>query len=298
MTTSSPTRIDRRALIKRLAAALVVAPALIESALATSMTLTGAASQGGSPYLPQSLAIFAAFTTPPSAARMALINTCVGSLITAGVWAKLDALYMFAAADSQAALINWKNPGTYNATLVNSPAFVADQGFTGASTKYIDSGFNPTTATSPNYTQNSVCAFARSRTNVAIIGGLLGDGVAAASSTLFIYPRYNTNVSYGRVNTPGVNNGPHASLDSIGFWSVNRSSSTLQTKYKDAVSIATEATASSASANATIKFLVGASAEYGTFQAASGGFGGSLDATEQTNLYNAELAYMQGVGAA
>ena len=81
----------------------------------------------GSSYDAATEAIAAAFTTPPTTARKDLIDAAVVALKAAGVWAKLDALYAFAAADSQAAMINWKHPGTYNATEVNAPTFTADQ---------------------------------------------------------------------------------------------------------------------------------------------------------------------------
>ena len=66
-------------------------------------------------------AIAAAFTTPPTTARKNLIDAAVVALKSAGVWTKLDALYLFAAADSQAAIINWKAPGTYNCDARSMP---------------------------------------------------------------------------------------------------------------------------------------------------------------------------------
>src|SRR5262252_6152224 len=74
-----------------------------------------------SAYDSASLAIFAAFSTPPDTTRKGVIDTCVRALKSAGVWTKLDVLYLFAAADSQAARVNWKNPGTYDGTATNSP---------------------------------------------------------------------------------------------------------------------------------------------------------------------------------
>lgn len=89
-------------------------------------------------------AIFGAFTTPPDDTRKGLINAYVLALKAGGVWNSLDGLYVFAAADSQAALINWRNPGTHDATLVNAPTFTQDRGFTGNGTNsYVNSNFNP-----------------------------------------------------------------------------------------------------------------------------------------------------------
>ncbi|HXC20220.1 MAG TPA: hypothetical protein VNV13_01980, partial [Steroidobacteraceae bacterium] len=73
----------------------------------------------GCGYLTQSCAIFAAFTTPPTTSRKVIINTLVNALLNGSTdtWDKMDVLYVMAAADSQAASINWKNPGT--TTLAN-----------------------------------------------------------------------------------------------------------------------------------------------------------------------------------
>jgi hypothetical protein len=81
-------------------------------------------------YEDESEAIFAAFSTPPDAEREELINTLVLDLKAAGVWTKLGLLYVFQAADSQAARINWMNPGTHTLSVSGvSPSFTADTGF-------------------------------------------------------------------------------------------------------------------------------------------------------------------------
>ena len=94
---------------------------------------------------PSARAIINAFTTPPTPARKALINTTVKSLKAAGVWSLLDSLYILAAADSQAARVDWKRPAT-TATVTNSPTFAADRGYTfDGSTNYFDTAFTPST---------------------------------------------------------------------------------------------------------------------------------------------------------
>src|SRR5690606_35810663 len=95
-------------------------------------------------------------TTPPTRARQLLINTTITNLIAAGLWPKLDVLYLLAAADEQAARLNWKNPGTFTCTAVNSPTFTADRGFAGdGSTSYLDTNFNISSASGRLYEQNS-----------------------------------------------------------------------------------------------------------------------------------------------
>lgn len=93
-----------------------------------------------SAYCPEALALFARMTTQPTDARKTVINTFITSLKTAGVWDKLDAMYVFAAANQQAALLNWI-ADTNNATAENSPAFTADEGIQGNGTNSYDNTF-------------------------------------------------------------------------------------------------------------------------------------------------------------
>lgn len=91
----------------------------------------------------ESLALFARMTAQPSDDRKAAISALITSLKAGGVWAKLKALQIYAAADSQAASLNWvTNAG--NASLINSPNFVVDRWIAGnASTSYINTNCNP-----------------------------------------------------------------------------------------------------------------------------------------------------------
>lgn len=97
----------------------------------------------------------------PSAAQQILQNQLVLDLKSAGVWTKLDVLYIFAN-DSGAdfATLNWKNPNAHQATAVNSPVFTTNVGFTGNATnqQYIDTNFNPATS-GVNYTLNNAGRF-------------------------------------------------------------------------------------------------------------------------------------------
>jgi predicted secreted protein len=235
-------------------------------------------------------AIFAAFTTPPTTARKSTIDTCVLALKAAGVWTKLDGLYMLSAADSQAALINWVAPGTYNATQVNAPAFVADQGFTGASTKYLDSGYNPTTAPSAKYTLNNAGLFAWSLTATGIDADIAGGDVTAAIS---FRPRSTGNQTFLRLNQ-GSTNVTVASADATGFWTIDRSASNLTTAYKNGASIGTDATVATTLASNNMTFLKGGNT-FWTGQVAAGGFGQTLNSTEQAALYNALNAYIASI---
>lgn len=72
-------------------------------------------------------ALIARMTTAPTTARETAINTLIKGLKDNGLWAKMDLLYVMAAHDEQAALLNWKG-SSFNAT--NSRmTFTTDWGF-------------------------------------------------------------------------------------------------------------------------------------------------------------------------
>lgn len=156
-------------------------------------------------------AIFDAMTTPPSDARKALINTAVVALKNGGLWSKLSSLQVYAAADNQAARVDWANPARV-AVAVNSPTFTANRGFTGdGATSYIDTQFssvgdaNWTSATSgmfggrvngvPALETGSMCGNSRNQINPHVSGAMTCSVQNANSSgsdttTPAVAPRY------------------------------------------------------------------------------------------------------------
>ena len=106
------------------------------------LLMTGGGSSTDSDYQAVLTKASALGYTAPSAAQQELQNTLITDLKTAGVWDKLDALYVFATdGDSDYATLNWKSPSNNEADKVNSPTFTENRGFTGASLKYIDTNF-------------------------------------------------------------------------------------------------------------------------------------------------------------
>jgi hypothetical protein len=82
--------------------------------------------------------------TLPSASVQVKQNTLVSALKADSVWSQLDVFYVFANDGSaEFATLNWKEPSSFQATLVNSPTFSL-KGFRGNGTSsYINSNFNP-----------------------------------------------------------------------------------------------------------------------------------------------------------
>lgn len=113
-----------------------------------NMKLGLGVNSGGKAYTFQTetKTLLAALTGTYSLARKKAIDQMIKSLKSAGVWAKLDVLQIYAAPTAADAVVNWKNPGTFNATLVNSPTLEVDRGITGdGASSYIKSNFIPST---------------------------------------------------------------------------------------------------------------------------------------------------------
>ena len=96
----------------------------------------------------------------PSNSQQIIQEQLIKDLKTAGVWDKLDLLYVFATdGDNDFATLNWKAPSSFQTTKVNSPTFTADSGFTGDGlSSYLDTNFTISTDAT-NYSQNNASTF-------------------------------------------------------------------------------------------------------------------------------------------
>lgn len=237
-------------------------------------------------------AVYDAMTTKPSGSVAFAQNIMINQLVATDVWTKLDWFWVAATEtnDNGEALINWKNPGTNNPTNPTSTAWTALEGFTGDnSSDYIDTNFNPSSGT-PNFSQNSACigCYVRNQYNE-------NKPAMSCSTTCSIFPS-SSNSIYGRVNsttsaTWGV------SGDSTGLTVICRTSNTNLTAYRDGSSLGNVNNSSTAPSNADFEILsMSALPYYGRYQVAIAFMGGVLDATENSNLYNAINVYMTRLG--
>lgn len=104
--------------------------------VALTTTIAGELEGGGDligdiqrPIDPDAYALIQAMTSAPTSTRADVIEKTVVALKDAGIWDKLDALYMLGAHHEQASRLNWINPGVNTATVVSTPTFTADQGW-------------------------------------------------------------------------------------------------------------------------------------------------------------------------
>jgi len=237
-------------------------------------------------------ALLARFTTPADATRTKVISKLVYDLKKAAVWSKLDALYLMAAADSQAARRNWI-ADVYNLTPVSAPTFTADRGYTGdGSSSYLETSFNPTTAIAPKFVQNSGNIGLWSRTSAQ---STFPD---AGNTNSLLHARNASDNFTGRINCDAATI-QTANASGLGLFATNRVGSTSTKILKNGVSALATSDASAASTNATFRMLGrGGSGTSSSRQGAAGFFGQSLTDAEHLAFYNALNTYLTSIGAA
>jgi len=264
------------------------------------------ARQGGAPPVipPQAEtdALVARMTVAPSAARKTLIDNVIVALKNAGIWTDLDLLYVFAAHDAQAAILNWK-AATFPIVSMLVPVFTVDRGYDfDGTTQYLRTTFIPST-NGVNYTINSASAFIWCRDNVAGGSGVISLGAqgAASARSLKINPRHTANQFFIALNSDTTAQ-IGAVTDSIGLTHIERSSSANVTVYKNGVNSVTSALVSTGTPQVEID--LGALNANGTITGfdsralAVMGLGKALGDTKATALYNALSTYLSAIGAA
>lgn len=243
-------------------------------------------------------AIFDAFTTPPTDARKDVIETFVLALKAADVWDELDIFYVLAAETSQAARINWKNPGVKTSSAVNSPVFAADRGYTGNGTSArLDTGWVPSTD-AVNFTQDAASIWVWSRTSgqsTQFDVGALSVGRIAAMRI-----RSGTDQNTNYVNT--ISTASYTGVtDGSGFFGFRRLSSTDEDLWRNGSQVGTKAGVASAGLPTASLWGLGCpslgSESYSVREEAFLAAGGPCVGKEAA-FYAAVLAYMQAVGAA
>lgn len=257
------------------------------------------ATTAASGYVTEADALFARFTNDPGSTRKGHINTLIEALLSgaisgSNIWAKLDVLHVYAAHDSQAALLNWVST-SYNGTANSSPTFTTDRGYTGnGSSTYISTGFNPLLSPSPKFVRDSGHMGVWSRTN-STNANYWEIGHFTLSGLSLNCRSNSANTIRARVNYGGHDN-YGSTANSVGHHLMSRTASNLTTAYKGGSSVGTSSNASIAVQNDTIGVLRAAGL-YTAREVAAAHWGAGLTANETADLNNALQAYMTAVGA-
>jgi len=248
----------------------------------------------------------------PTAGTQTAITTLICGLVTDGVFSKLDVLYLFAINSNGAgdlgaanALVNAANPGTFNGTANGSPSFSANNGYAGvdaSTTVYIDTGFNPSTATSPQFTRNSSHVMAWPYTNAAsgASGGSAIALVLGSNNTSRVYPRYSDNNFYSDANSATNSTGVSNNTNTGGMYLVSRTGASSVDHYKITTNQGNTSESSAAVLNGNFAVLAqrvaGAGVNFGSaLQLATVSIGGGLSSTDVSNLESRLCTYLTTV---
>lgn len=258
-------------------------------------------------FRPETEALVARFTTPPTPERKLLINTLIGSLIDAGVWAKLDCLWLTAAADAQAGRQNWVQD-FYNLTTVNSPTFTVDRGYAGnGSSSYIKMGFSgPNSGGKFQKDDAHIGIWVRTGSVQEVID--IGSRSTTSSSEVAAAINFGVDSVIGRITQGSVVSTENFSGVSspIGHTVATRSNATATgvKAYRDAVELVRVDNPISAPITDMLEVYLcctnnsGTPNFYTSRQYAAAHIGANLTAQNIADLYNALNTYLQAVGAA
>ena len=230
------------------------------------------------------------------------IATLIDGLVSDGVWAKLDALYVLAQQNATDALLNLVGT-SYGMTTVGllkdvpslrSAPFTSYVGFGPFVAQYLATGFNPSTATSPQFTQNSASFGVWTIASVVEPVSQMGNSIAGSSGESHIYNDFTDGNFYARLNNATVGGVPVPGTK--GLFVGDRASSSAVVPYWNGTAQASQSSTSQAPLNSP--FDVGAATGAGsTGQQLSAAFiGASLGAAGQLALYNRLRTYMTSIG--
>jgi len=252
----------------------------------------------GSSFCAEYQAIYDSWTEKPSDAVAANMNTLVEADVNDGLWAKYDVRYVTAVHTNVngEAHTNWKNPGTYDLTLVNAPAFVAFEGFTGDGSSYTDTNFNPF-SDGVNYTQDDAGFGGYLRKDVAEMSYMMG--IEDATKDCYILPRYTSDFAYAKINA-NIQTAGGVNVDARGMYFANRDAANNQDLWKSKVKIVDDNDASSGVPNFTFYLLAwnngNVAQNFSTNQIAEARISSSFSDAEIANCTDNFETYMDSNG--
>lgn len=249
-----------------------------------------------SSYDPLSQQLFSRFDIQPDSTRKSLIDSRIVAMKQTTWFAKLDALWVHAAHGAEAGRLNWLGP-SFNCLPVNNPTFVVDRGYTGDGvSSYLDTQFNPSVEAlaGSKYQLNSASFGIRINDNTNSNSSIAGFWDGTRGTT--IQPHSGGRAG-GRVNTGTYfQTAAGAIADSIGMYSISRTSSSVTRLFKQGVMIASNATASTVLADGRLRLGAIANDNYRAGQFSMGFIGGGLSDAEVLSIYEWFQPYREAVG--
>ena len=237
------------------------------------------------------------------AQNTAAITTLICGLVSddSNDYALLDGLYVFATNSTGNATLNWAQ-NNYNLTWTNlgNCTFSANSGIKGNGTNcYADTGFTPSTASTPHYAQNS-----------ASLGGCVNASRAGYDNSMFggasnISGTVDTQIQpwvgslYGwSIQSSGYPTFTNPLANAQGVLIASRTGSTTSVLYQNGSSVATSADASGALIDRSFFILAsntGSASYISLDKMAYVFFGAGLSSTQASNIRTRLQTYMTTV---
>jgi uncharacterized membrane protein len=225
----------------------------------------------------------------PTLSEQILQNDLLKAMKSSGVWAKLDVFYNFANNGSIGlATLNWKNPNSNQASLINDIGWQPEEGFYAptSSFAYIDTNFAPSNGV--QYQQNNASRYLYlfNSFNANALDGLAG--IPGNSNSMF---RTNGNQRINQGATPL--NDIFNFTTKRGMKSIHRTSSTNITLYNDVLSEGR--TATSSARDTANQCILRSNITYGNSTISMYAMGASLVGVENTAFVNAYDKYIDNI---
>jgi hypothetical protein len=218
------------------------------------------------------------------------INTLVLDLKAYSIWTKFKAIYPICGGVASSHAVNLKTPGTFNLTYATGVNHSATGMVGNGTTGYANTNLQPST----NLLQNSTHYSFYSRTNLNLSQIEMGAGIF-----LNILEIRTTGITYHRVNGSAL--AQHADANSLGFYTGNRTASSVINAWKNGVKTATGPNTLSAPPTANVIFILGLNNSGvlnspSTKECAFASIGDGFTDTEAANYYTAVQAYQTTLG--
>lgn len=242
----------------------------------------------------EAAAVVAAMSVKPTAAQKARIDTLISAIKTAGVWTQCILFNVSAAHTEQAAGLDWTTPGTPAFVPVGSPTFTPYRGWKGDGSAAYCQGPLWSTLVSRGYTGGNATAMTYGLNGIqGSIGGLATD----AASQPFGIGYYNGS-SGAAIRSGNTTTSAPTISDAAGMRGFTRPDVNGFTAYVDKTGTAITSAGSSAPTGTNRLTLLRGGTTFEKYEVAfSAIFKRSLTSGEYGAVYDAVLAYLQGIDA-
>jgi hypothetical protein len=227
-------------------------------------------------------------------AQLGFVDRLIFDLKAANAWAGLDRLWLFAAENTQQALIDLVARAA--ATAVNSPTFTAARGWQGNGTSsYLNSNFNAATAGDKFQLNDASHGVWVETYNSGASGGF--EVVNDFSAYSFVRGNDGSgNMSWAVNNNGAVGAAAIANTGiQTGLFQAQRTGASALALFRNGASIATDSRTTGIVRNQNHGILANLGANFSAARLAAAFIGGSLTGKE-AGFYNAMRTYMTSVG--